>query len=960
MSLQTNTNSKVSTSVIGATSYSGVAWIKVIAWPTSLSPVGGMGGATYISVQPNGLQVSQTIQGTGSYSSPMQAMALNQWYLVGTTYNQATGRIKHYLNGGVILNQVVGGPSVGADWAIAAAGIPGTGSEGSMVTRHFWNASWTNIVLTDQDMIDMAAMTKTPLTVTPSATRFSPLNETSGTVEDSDVALHDAVGSVDMTVTGPAWATLEWNADTPTGETPPPPPVVAGTISGIWSTNETRLRAVEATGGTPPFTHQWHRSTVSNFTPDGSTVISGATALSIVDSGLTQNTQYYYKIVYTDSLTQTGTSAQFAVKTATTSGTLSPGNLWTGTLGTGGPTPTQPPRVKFYPIAHFDRPDYERIIVAENPNIKLGVLAFAKGDIASVVFVCEGNSVKITNRTFNNESGVWGFVVNIDLSEVEHEGAVTVSAIIYPADIEATPRVLTGWEIWVDDGTRAVVKNNPATDIYYINSDSGDNNTGNGTSGNPFQTIAGAATAVAALKGNLNFSGCTFRLQDSAAGYRYDIMDVPGIGGEQSGYLIIESADTNNKAVFNQGSGLYGYGALRVRDVVVDFSGSAAQGTAMFGGEGSSARYRLWIENCNYTCVNGTQTTGLSGSWQKRFITGVIAQDIGGAFSGLDFVKDCTGSNLNGDVFTATSCVINTHVSDANQIGEQHLDMDQIEVAGLGSGEAFSVNALRYNVSCGWNGAGIFYVRAPDNNWIADIAHVNGFYRRIGGNSSGINAPIEHILFYNCTFANDAISFGDHLSYESMPITGGSGEMTRNVTITGGTSGATATMGHTQSATADTLYFSNRVGTFLEGETITNSASGATCICDGPSTYIGTQGFNEVRGCAFSIGTPDPTTNAAFIESNIEFDSNNYSSGSWTPGTNATTIANPFIDVGTVNYNPTSEMPVMPRLGQVLDDNQTVVRGTATKIGAFEQPQASGTPMVGMPMGSGLNLITDD
>jgi hypothetical protein len=72
-----------------------------------------------------------------------------------------------------------------------------------------------------------------------------------------------------------------------------------------------------ATGGTGPYTYQWYRSTTTGFTPGAGSLISGATALTLNDSGLLAGTQYYYKVRATDTGNGNVTtdSAQLAVLT---------------------------------------------------------------------------------------------------------------------------------------------------------------------------------------------------------------------------------------------------------------------------------------------------------------------------------------------------------------------------------------------------------------------------------------------------------------------------------------------------------------------------------------------------------------------------------------------------------------------------------------------------------------------
>lgn len=90
----------------------------------------------------------------------------------------------------------------------------------------------------------------------------------------------------------------------------------AGAISLVSKTkNSASLLSAAATGGTGPYTYQWHRSLTSGFSPSGGTAIAGATSLTLDDTGLAPGTQYYYKMVATDSGAVSGTSSQLSVLT---------------------------------------------------------------------------------------------------------------------------------------------------------------------------------------------------------------------------------------------------------------------------------------------------------------------------------------------------------------------------------------------------------------------------------------------------------------------------------------------------------------------------------------------------------------------------------------------------------------------------------------------------------------------
>ncbi len=92
----------------------------------------------------------------------------------------------------------------------------------------------------------------------------------------------------------------------------------AGALSQVSvSSNSDVLLSAAATGGVGPYTYQWYRSTASGFTPGAGNIISGATSLSLSDSGIIPLTAYYYKVVATDTGNgnATATSSQLVVVT---------------------------------------------------------------------------------------------------------------------------------------------------------------------------------------------------------------------------------------------------------------------------------------------------------------------------------------------------------------------------------------------------------------------------------------------------------------------------------------------------------------------------------------------------------------------------------------------------------------------------------------------------------------------
>lgn len=102
--------------------------------------------------------------------------------------------------------------------------------------------------------------------------------------------------------------------------------LAAGSLSSsnIAATTLT-VTAAAASGGAGPYTYQWYRSTNSSFVPQTSNLVSGATDLTLNDTGLTPNTIYQYVQIATDSTGAINWSSQISVATIST-GVLTSGS----------------------------------------------------------------------------------------------------------------------------------------------------------------------------------------------------------------------------------------------------------------------------------------------------------------------------------------------------------------------------------------------------------------------------------------------------------------------------------------------------------------------------------------------------------------------------------------------------------------------------------------------------------
>lgn len=102
--------------------------------------------------------------------------------------------------------------------------------------------------------------------------------------------------------------------------------MTAGTLSSVLiDSNSVQLVTTEASGGVAPYLKQWYRDTTgTGFTPSGSNILTGKTALTLTDDTVIPNTTYYYKVIFTDSTPDVEgvNAAQTVTSTALTVSTI--------------------------------------------------------------------------------------------------------------------------------------------------------------------------------------------------------------------------------------------------------------------------------------------------------------------------------------------------------------------------------------------------------------------------------------------------------------------------------------------------------------------------------------------------------------------------------------------------------------------------------------------------------------
>lgn len=104
--------------------------------------------------------------------------------------------------------------------------------------------------------------------------------------------------------------------------------LTAGTLSQVAvSGSSISVSSTPATGGTGPYTEAYYISTTTGFSPGAGNIVAGASGLAATISGLTPNTQYYIKAVYTDVGASNATITSTQLASVTGAASLSPNSF---------------------------------------------------------------------------------------------------------------------------------------------------------------------------------------------------------------------------------------------------------------------------------------------------------------------------------------------------------------------------------------------------------------------------------------------------------------------------------------------------------------------------------------------------------------------------------------------------------------------------------------------------------
>lgn len=357
----------------------------------------------------------------------------------------------------------------------------------------------------------------------------------------------------------------------------------------------------------------------------------------------------------------------FAVRYAPESVCLVPGGGFAGATAT--PSAVGDSGADFYSeksIARWDVVPYQTF----TGLFKIGVVAFHTEGIDRVSFSVDGGPWKdATSMTLNSRTGVTEYCAVLKAS-LHADGPIQVRAIAYP--VNGVPRLLAG-DTDSGNGEVSLFLNANAggtlpANVAYVDSTNGSDSTGDGTSGNPFQSIMKAAFAVQTANGTGNADGGTvyllagdhvlgtydFNLQTTTVNGWLTIAAAPGLA--QSDVTITGSATSDG-----------------IRTTLVHI-----QGITIAGILDTVNGCFLWTDGCDI--VGPGRTVDSSPGYAPNFSAWATNSEIHGWALGItgSVIRDCTAHDLAGVAYQNGGLVVNSVAYDLDATGTiNHPDVYQ-------------------------------------------------------------------------------------------------------------------------------------------------------------------------------------------------------------------------------------------------------------------------------------------
>lgn len=390
----------------------------------------------------------------------------------------------------------------------------------------------------------------------------------------------------------------------------------------------------------------------------------------------------------------------------------------------------------------------------------IGVVAFHINGIDRVEFSVDGGPwSSVYEMSHNARTGVWEYVAKLDADDFD-DGQVEVRAIAYPN--AGVPRVLAGpINMGLNDArvrgeySMFLSANAGGTLDEHVRwvSPSGNDDTGDGSSANPFMTIAKAVGDVQDDHGAVD--GATIYLKPGD--YDFGQTAYASIPSTTERWVTIAGAPGQSRdaarIVSRSGNGL--------RTKLVRIHNLTVTGTTLPAG-GSANYNRLWMDDVvlrgldptdGSTVIRGAHWTGGLFSTDVHYTNSIRAVKEG------ELTRNALITDIGGDAFREVrGLAINCEVRDLLNLDGTHNDVMQFNAPD--DGDPFE-NIILYGIRAVDNIAGQSFFIATQVPMHRDIAVVNYITAATGGGGAQWNDRADHVLFWNYTILNQSFVIRD-------------------------------------------------------------------------------------------------------------------------------------------------------------------------------------------------------
>jgi hypothetical protein len=404
-------------------------------------------------------------------------------------------------------------------------------------------------------------------------------------------------------------------------------------------------------------------------------------------------------------------------------------------------------------------------------TIRVGVVAFHCQGIAKVEIAADGGAwTEITTPSVNPDTGVYEYWATFDCSSVSDK-EVEFRARVWP-NTRGKVRVLQG--AFQSSYTSEVVRtgmhsfyvwtntsNTYDTVNYYVDSVSGNDTTGTGTIGNPYQTIEKVTKRLtedgAELGGNNRDAyGATIWCAAGTYYPKWNHTDFPFVWVQSfDRWLTVRpKVGVSRASVIIDNTSAYEsrVNLLRFKDVTVK-----GDGTNGIGATCANAADNVWFDGCDCYSPAGRGTYTAFGFVQigRPWVTDCLWRD---QRDGPKECKLCRGTTIEriaGDVFENGECLLNITCDDVEDTGAHGYHSDFFQIYRPGADES---NLILYGARVSnADGAQGFFFKEAEVNSVKDSAFVNCTVSSASLYSQ-INVTCSHMMVMGCSMHHE-ISF---------------------------------------------------------------------------------------------------------------------------------------------------------------------------------------------------------